>query len=455
MPSFLHRIARKDLLQLRKKLDKGQTKAIVEQLSPMKVADAAELLGYLSSSKCVRVLDMLPVGFAAQVIASFDERMLRLQLKELSPEQLMSYVSHLDSDDAADLLMMFPSALRERVLEQLPDEKKTHHLEELLLYEKDIAGGLMAKELMTCRPEDLIEDCCQLLREQLKVSEQNFFMLYVVDEGERLLGTLSLVALLTADHLACVSSLYRRDPVSVTPYVHKREITWMMRKYDLEALPVVSFKGRLLGRITVDDVMDAQEELAEEEQTLMGGLSEYNERHERPWQMLGARLPWLLVGLFGGLVSAYLMSFFETQIVLIPALLFFVPLLTSMAGNVSIQSALGMIQTFSYRKSGGSWLWNLLWRIWWVALLSALLLGFLVMASVWFAFGDVLLGVAVGVALGAIVLAAAVVGSVAPLFLLRMGFNPILATGPFLTTLNDVMGISIYLVLVYYVYGWV
>ena len=453
MSSVIHVPEHAQLQQLRRALQHKDTAAITEQLSEVEAADAAELLTQISAKQCLQALATLPEKVAAKIIASFDEETMHAQLRAMSPTQLVTYLPHLASDDAADLLMMFSEEDQKAVLEALSDEEKTHHIEELLHYDENTAGGLMAKELISCQPSQSVASCLQLLRSRIQAGVGKFFTIYVLDTQGTLLGALSLHKLLSSEESALIETLYKPCTAVATPYTHKREVADLMRKYDLETLPVASAKGRLLGRITVDDILDVQKEIAEEEQGLMAGLSDYVESHDRLLRMLWARLPWLLVGMGGGFLAAHLMSLFKGSPVIIPALIFFVPLLTATAGNVGIQSALSIVQTLSHGQTQGRWLWPLLWRLWWVAVFSAALLATVLAAAILLLYHSTDLAVTIGLSLCVTVLVAALLGTLVPLLLHRLGMNPVLATGPFLTTLNDLVGIGIYLLLANWLYS--
>lgn len=441
------------LLQLRQALEKGEEKQVRAFLSAIEAADAAALLRQLAPKSCLEALKYLPAEEAAHIISFLEEEALHAQLRELPLERLVAYLPYLASDDAADLLMMFPPKVQQEALQQLPEEEKVRNIEELLRYGEDVAGGLMAKELLSCEPGQSVAECRELLRKQSKSSTGALYVFYVVDKKGAFLGTLAFSAMLAAEDNMLVEALYKGEPIFTGPYAHKREVARLMRKYNLETLPVVNSRGRLLGRITVDDVLDVQEELAEKDQTLMVGLSSHVEGHEHPWRMLWARLPWLFIGLLGGLLAAQLMSLFEQQLIVIPALLFFVPLLTSTSGNVGIQSALSMVQAFAHGQVQGPWLWGLFGRLCGVALLAAIFLALPLAGGIFFIYQEAALVLAVGLSLAAAVLAAALLGAWVPLLLRRLGLNPMLATGPFLTTLNDVLGIAIYLGVAKWVYG--
>ncbi|MEQ8303687.1 MAG: magnesium transporter [Cyclobacteriaceae bacterium] len=424
-------------------LNDRDKKFVVESLSGVNAADITELLYEFDSEESKYVLDLLDLEVRAEIITDLDSDERAKFLKVYEPAELTELINQLDSDDAADILNELAIKTREEVLSGL-DKVLRSQVIDLLRYEENVAGGLMAKELIKAKVSWTVVQCIEEIRKQVE-NVSKFYAVYVVDEQEKLLGRVQLQQLILTDSSTLVKDIYDPDLISVETYLEDTEVAAIMRKYDLESVPVVNFQGQLVGRITIDDVVDVITEQAEEERQLMSGISEDVEEDDSIWRLTRARLPWLIIGIVGGLISVQFIGIFETDLLRVTAIAFFIPLIQATGGNVGIQSSSIVVQSLANPGFVEDGLWRRLTKVFVVALLNGLLLSLIVLAAnLLISTGDQRLSVVVSIALFTVVLVASLIGTITPLILNRFGFNPALASGPFITTTNDLLGLGIY-----------
>jgi magnesium transporter len=423
-------------------LDERDNDFIIQSLDGINPADISALLYEFNSTESKYVLDILPQRTQAEIINDLDSDTRSNFLKVYETEEIVPLINHLNSDDAADILNELPVKDREVVLAGLDTELRMQVID-LLRYEENVAGGLMAKELIRVRDNWTMVQCVDEIRKQAE-SVDKFYAIYVVDENEKLLGKVSLKELVLTDGRKLVSEVFEEDTVSVETYLSDREVADVMRKYDLESVPVVNVHGQLVGRITIDDVVDVITEQAEEERQLMSGISEDVEEDDSVWRNTRARLPWLLIGIVGGILSAKFIGVFEEELIRITAIAFFIPLIQATGGNVGIQSSSLVVQSLANPGFVDEGLWKRLVKVFLVALLNGFFLSIIVFGV------NILLGdnnqlaFIVSLALFSVVVFASFIGTITPLILNKLGFNPALASGPFITTTNDLLGLAIY-----------
>jgi magnesium transporter len=423
-------------------LDDRDHAFIVESLQGVKAADISALLYEFNSEESKYALDLLPLEVQAEIINDLDTDTRVKYLKVYQVKELIPIVNSLNSDDVADILNELPVKEREEVLSGLNAELRTQ-VTELLRYEENVAGGLMAKELIKVRDHWTVVQCIDEIRKQAE-SVDTFYAVYVVDDRDVLVGRVSLKDLVLSDARKVVSDICERDITTVETYLSDLEVADIMRKYDLESVPVVNVQGQLVGRITIDDVVDVITEQAEEDRQLMSGISEDVEEDDSVWRNTRARLPWLLIGIVGGLMNAKFMGLFEAELSRITAIAFFIPLIQATGGNVGIQSSSLIVQSLANPGFVYDGLWTRLGKVFLVALLSGLSLALLVYGANVLIFSEQRLSMIVSVALLSVVVFASFVGTITPLILNRFGFNPALASGPFITTTNDLLGLTVY-----------
>ena len=422
-------------------LDARDQHFIVDSLEGVNPADITGILYECNAEDSKYVLDLLPAETHAQILKDLDQDTRKTFLKIYEVGALTTLINLMDSDDAADILNELPIKTSEEVLGGLEPQLKSQVID-LLRYEENVAGGLMAKELIKVRDNWTVVQCIQEVRAQAE-QVTKFYNVYVVDEQDKLLGRVSLQDLILRDSRTLVRDILE-EVVPVETYMEDREVAEVMKRYDYESVPVVNVQGVLVGRITIDDVVDVISEQAEEDRQIMSGISEDVEEDDTVWRNTRARLPWLLVGVAGGLVSARFMGLFEGELTRIAAISFFVPLIQATGGNVGIQSSSIVVQSLSDSSHMPETMRNRLAKVLSVALLNGFLLALIALGANMLIFGNRELSMVVSFALFAVVVFASFVGTLTPLVLHRLGFNPALASGPFITTTNDLLGLAVY-----------
>ena len=415
----------------------------LQLLEGIHAADLAEVLETFEQEERSLIFEKLSPEMAADVLVEFDQdERIELIASYSSEEIAQELVGNMDSDDAADLLSELSDDLTREVLSQVEDVEQAKRIAQLLTHEEDTAGALMATELVKVSEDLTALRCVAAMRNQAENIDK-VHAVYVVNDDEILVGTLSLKKLLTAKRTDNISDLYRPIEHSVLSTVPAEDVANMMQKYDLFILPVVNAAGELLGRITLDDVVDFIREEAERDYQLASGLTDEVESDDSVYEVTRARIPWLLIGLFGGLIVALIIGKNEEDIRLVPALAFFMPLIAAMAGNVGVQSSAIVVQSLaSHRKPE-----NMGKKL--IKELSVGLFNGLILSVVMYGAGlllgyDQLITLTVSISLLTVIVFASLFGTFIPLMLNRFKIDAALATGPFITTANDVIGLIIY-----------
>lgn len=423
-------------------LDQRDRAFIEDSLKDVNPVDISALLYEFNAEDSKYTLDILPLEVRAAIIKDLDSDTRKTFLKVYTAGEIRTIVNQLDSDDAADILNELPIKVSEEVLVELDPELRTQVID-LLRYDENVAGGLMAKELIKVRDHWTVVQCVEEIRKQAENVEK-FYTIFVVDETDKLLGKVALQDLVISDASKRVADLLEKEVISVETYMPDSEVADIMKKYDLESVPVVNVHGQLVGRITIDDVVDVITEQADEDRKLMSGITEDVEEDDTVWKNTRARLPWLLIGIFGGMLSARFMGLFEKELASVTAIAFFVPLIQATGGNVGIQSSSLVVQSLASSGYVEEGLWTRLSKVLFVALLNGLFLSVVVFAGNWLLFGNQKLSTVVSLALFSVVVFASLVGTITPLILDRFGINPAVASGPFITTINDLLGLTMY-----------
>jgi magnesium transporter len=415
---------------------------IYSSLEEVNPADISALLYEFTNEESKYVLDLLSLQVRSKIINDLEPETRKSFLAVYSLEELTAIVNQLDSDDAADILNELPIKTSEEIIAGIDSDLRSQVID-LLRYDENVAGGLMAKELIRARTSWTVVECIDEIRKQAE-SVTKFYTVWVVDENDKFLGKLALQKLIISDPKTLVKDIYDDDITSVETYMEDREVAEVMKKYDLESVAVVNVQGLLVGRITIDDVVDVISDQAEEERQLMSGITEDVEEDDSLWKNVRARLPWLLIGIFGGMLSARFMGFFEQELAKITAIAFFVPLIQATGGNVGIQSSGLVVQSLVSPAYVDEGIWRRLTKVFSVAILNGLLLSLIVLGSTYLFFSNHKLSIIVSFALFCVVLFSSFVGTITPIIINRLGFNPALASGPFITTTSDLLGLTIY-----------
>jgi magnesium transporter len=417
---------------------------ILTALDGVNVADIAALLDELSSLESIYVLRLLERQLAADVLIELDETTLTKVLPGLETSEVASWIQAMDSDDAADILSLFSEKEREEIISEIEDRVKLEQIVELLRYEEDTAGGIMAKEVLRANKNWNVVQTINEIRRQAENVEK-IYSIYVVNNKQHLLGRVSLKKIILASSDTIIEDIIDENIISVPVHMDQEEVAALMRKYDLESVPVVNAKNKLVGRITVDDILDVVQEEADEDIQAMAGVSADIEESDSIFTISKARLPWLLIGVIGGLMGAKIIGFFEDGLSKYLALASFIPLVAATGGNVGIQASSLIVQSLASKSAFDDTLIQRFLKGFLVAILNGLVLGGFVFLVVVFLYGfESLFGITVGVALFCVVLLSSFMGTVTPLVLHRIGVNPAIASGPFITTTNDLLGLAVY-----------
>ncbi len=444
-------ITRDYIDQIEEAIERKDKDFILETMDDMYPADITTVLYELDTNESKYVMDLLPAEVGAEILSDLDYDIRTDFLQYFTSQEIARYVNLMDSDDAVDILNEQSVQTREEVIALLDNEDKVKHILDLLRYEEDCAGGLMAKELIKVNLNWRVRQCIEEIRRQAEDVER-IYTVYVVDNQDKLVGRVSVKALLLSKDDKLVKDIYNPDVISIESFRDENEVVSVMQKYDLEAIPVVNIQGRLLGRITIDDVIDVMQEQAELSRQLMTGITENVEEDDSVFRISRSRIPWLIIGMVGGLMAAQFMGFFENDIAMLPALALFVPLITATGGNVGIQSSSIIIQTLSSNAVIFENFAQRIFKLVLVALLNALIISALVFGFSFLFRQDLTLSMVVSVALFSVVILASLMGTLTPMVLDKFGINPAVAAGPFITTANDLLGLGIYFAVAHLLY---
>jgi magnesium transporter len=416
--------------------------ALRELLHEYHFADIAEILEELSSDQATYLIKLLESEITSEALMEVDDDVREKILSRLSPQEIADELQEMDTDDAADVVAELDVNTQQEVINQLDDGTLAADIVELLKYDEDTAGALMAKELVRVKETWTVAGCVREMRRQAK-NVTRVHSIYVTNKKGQLTGRLSLKDLLTAPEGAHISDIFIPKVDYVTVHTENEEVARIMQKYDLEAIPVVDFDGILVGRITIDDIVDFIKDEADKDYQMAAGISQDVEADDSIWQLTRARLPWLVLGLFGGLGSVYIMQGFEDALDKFPILFFFTPLIAAMAGNVGVQSSAIIVQGLANDNVKGS-LFNRLLKEVGLALINGSALGLLVILFGYIVGQDQLVSITIAISMLSVIIVAALVGTFVPIILDKRGIDPAIATGPFITTSNDIFGIFLF-----------
>lgn len=437
-------LTRQYLDELKDAIVLNNEETLLNLISDLHAADIGEILSELDTEEAKILYKVLDANTASDVLTYMEDDEREDFLASLSSKQIAEqFIDNLDSDDAADMLNMFPQDQKEEIISMIEDKQQARDIVDLLHYEEGTAGALMAKELISVNVNWSVFTAVKEMRKQAE-SIEHVYTVYVVDENDVLLGRLPIKKLLITPLKAEIADIYDPKVRYVKVDEDQEEIANIMEKYDLVVLPVVDELGRLQGRITIDDVVDVIKEEAEKDYALASGISGSVESTDSVYELTRARLPWLLIGLFGGIMGARVIELYEGDLQLYPEMAFFIPLIAAMGGNAGVQSSAIIVQGLANNSLGFSGLFAKLGKEFMVGLVnglvcSALIFGYNIM------FNDSLnLSITVSCALLAVIVFATLFGTFVPLALDKYDIDPALATGPFITTVNDVLGLFIY-----------
>lgn len=422
-------------------------------LQDLHFADVAEILHELDTDEATYIVKLLDSEITSEILIELDDDFRERILDNLTPSEIADELDEMDTDDAADIIAELDHDIQQEVIGHIEDEDHAADIVDLLRYDEDTAGGLMAKELVSVKETWTVAGCVREMRRQAE-NVTRVHSIYVTDKHGKLKGRLSLKDLLTAPERAHISDIYIPKVDYVTVHTEAEDVARIMQKYDLEAIPVVDDNGILVGRITIDDIVDFIKEEAEKDYQMAAGISQDVEADDSIWDLTRARLPWLILALIGGFVSVSVLGTFSGAMNQHPALFFFVPLIAAMAGNVGVQSSAIVLQGLANDSLKGS-LWKRLIKEVLLSLFNGLILAILLVGGGMLLLGlDFLFGLTVAISLISVIVTAALIGTFIPIMLEKRGIDPAMATGPFITTSNDICGILIYFTIAKLILGF-
>ena len=427
--------------QLISKRKNSEIKKIVDGFH---YADLAEIIDELDENQRIYLIKLIDSDKTSDILTELDEDVREKILKTLSPKEIAGEIKEMDSDDAADILDELTDERKEKVISLIKDDNITENIRELLSYDEDSAGGLMAKELISVYENWSVLKCLREIRKQAE-NITRVHSIYVLNRKNELIGRLSLKDLITSPSKSTIKQIY----IPKVDFVHVNdsgeEVAKIMSKYDLEAIPVVDDQKQLQGRITIDDIVDLIKDEAEEDYLLAAGISNDVEADDSIFELTKARLPWLILGLFGGLGSVFILESYESIMSTksLRALFFYTPLIAAMAGNVGVQSSAIVVQGLANDVIKDSLISRLFKEIS-LTILNGIILGGLIILFGLIIEQPIDMSITISVSMILVIIVAALIGTSVPIILDRLGIDPAIATGPFITTGNDIIGILLF-----------
>lgn len=446
-------ITREFIDDLHEAIKDNDEKLALELIADFHAADIAELYHDISIEEARYLYLLLDGDRASDVLAELDEDD-RERFLEVLPGEVIAqkFIDHMDSDDAADVIGDLSEEKKQDILLHLDDLEQAGDIVDLLGYDENSAGGLMAKEMIKVNENWTILTCLKELANQADEVDEVYYM-YVVDNNNKLQGIVSLKKMLLSNNSTKVKTIIEDDIISVNASATGEEVAQIMEKYDLVAIPVIDSLGRLVGRITIDDIVDFIREEAERDYQMASGLTDEVDARDKVFYITRVRLPWLLIGLAGGILGALVLGKFEGNLKMYPEMAFFIPLIAAMGGNVGIQSSAIIVQGLANNTLKNESTLSRLLKEFMVAVLNGLILAAIIFIYNFFVSDSFALTLTVSSSLFAVILFAALFGTFIPLILDSFKIDPALATGPFITTMNDIIGLFIYMILGRILYG--
>lgn len=430
---------------LRSIIAAGDEESARRELADLHPADIAELYQDLDLEEAEFLYKLLDEETAADVVMELDEEDRRKLLSNMDAEDIAKqFIDHLDVDDAVDLIQELDEEDRDEILSHIDDVEQAGDIIDLLKYDEDTAGGLMGTEMIVVNENWSMPECIKEMRMQASDMDE-IYNVYVVDDDNKLRGILPLKKLITDPSVSKVKRVMEEDPVSVKADTPIDEVALDFEKYDLVAMPVVDSIGRLLGRITFDDVMDQVRESQERDYQLASGISSDVDADDSVFAQTKARIPWLLIGILSGILASLILTGFEDQLAAVTALALFIPVIGGTGGNVGVQASAIVVQGLANGSLDVREFTRQIWKEVVIGLLNAT-----VLTAVIFVYnlimlpGEFAVTISVATSLFCVVMFASILGTLVPMTLEKLHINPALATGPFIQISNDLVGIIIY-----------
>jgi magnesium transporter len=436
------KISKELITQLQELIRTNNSTELKVLLADLHFADIAEILDELDIDDATHIFKVLESEKTAEILLEMEDDLREKILKRLSPKEIAEELDELETNDAADIIAELSQEKKEEVIQELEDVEHAKDIVDLLRYKENTAGGLMHKELVKVNENWSVLHCVKEMRIQAE-NISRVHSIYVVDDEDRLKGRLSLKDLLVSSTKKPISEIYISKVNSVNVDTEDVEVARIMQKYDLEAIPVTDEMGRLVGRITIDDIVDVIKEEADKDYQMAAGITQDVEAGDSVIEMIKARLPWLLIGMVIELIASIVLKENETTTVQFSLLIIFVPLLSATAGNIGVQASAIVVQGLA-NGSLTAFSKNYLIKELSVALISGIIISSFLFLYNAFMYEQYLMGLAISISMVVVILFAATLGTVVPLILNKNKIDPAIATGPFITTTNDVFGIMIY-----------
>ena len=433
---------------IRELIEQKASVLLQEKLSKMHPADIAEICNELTEEEAHFLYRQLDNEKAADALTEMDEDMRNELLEDLPSEVVAKrFVNYMDTDDAVEIIRDMDEEKQEEVLQHIKDFELAGDIVDLLQYDEDTAGGLMRTEMVIVNENWSMPECLKEMRRQAEDLDDIYYI-YVVDDEERLCGTFPLKKMITSPSVVKVKHVMTKDVVSVDVDTPIDEVAMLIEKYNLVAIPVIDKIGRLLGQITVDDVMDEIREQNEHEYQMNAGITKDIETNDTVFTQTGARLPWLIIGMLGGIGSSLLLNNFTSTLGDHPEMALFIPLLAGMGGNVGVQSSAIAVQGLANNSLDSRHMFGHIMKELLVALINATILSLMVYMYNFFMYDPLdIVTLAVPLSLFIVIMFASAFGTLVPLVLDRMNINPALATGPFIQIVNDLSGMTFYMII--------
>jgi magnesium transporter len=425
-------------------IERGEQKELQSQLDQLYAEDIAELADKISPEKSRHVMSLLDKDKMIKVLVEMEPNVREQFLSAYNTQEIAEqFIQNMDSDDATYVLTNLPSSFKEQIISNLTDIEYASSLLSLLSYDEYTAGSLMAVELVKANINWTVRQCIEEIRRQAE-NVEIIYVVYVVDDFERLKGLITLKNLILSHSEVKLADAINEKVISVSTSTDSEEVANIFKKYDLVVLPVINVLGQLVGRITVDDVVEVIKEEAKEDYQLMSGITEDVDATDKVWVLSRARLPWLLIGLLGGIASSKFIELYEDQILIHPEMAFFMPLIAAMGGNAGVQSSAIVVQGLANNTLGTKNILPKIFKELRVACINGIICSLLL-----FGYNNVFsdsysLAVTVSTALMSVIVFASILGTFIPMVLEKMKIDPAIATGPFITTTNDLLGLALY-----------
>ena len=440
------------LADLKNAVARSDSSFVSTQVAVLHPADIADILDEIDLDEAKFIYRHLEEEVASDTMMELDDDVREKFLESLSDQQIAQIIDNLDTDDATDLVAELPEERQEEVLEQVEDEEQVSDIEDLLTYDSNSVGGLMAKELIQVNMDWTVLRCVREMRKQAEEVDY-VYTIYVVDNDNHLMGIVSLKKMLLGSERTMISDIFKTEVLYLKADMDAEEAANFAEKYDLVVIPVVDDQGKLIGRVTVDDLMDVVREETSKDYQMLSGISKNVESSDSIWVTSRARLPWLLIAMAGGIVGAMVIGNYEEDLQLRPEMAFFIPLVVAMGGNVGIQSSSLVVQGLANNTMGLDGIFKKVMKELGVGLFNGVACTLVLLIYSFAVSFPLALSLTIGSSLLAVILFAAAFGTFIPLVLKKYGFDPALATGPFITTSNDIIGLFFYFILARLIYG--